>query len=423
MRLRLIIPPNPYLGDDKRNAPLGLLYIASTLEKNGFNVGISDLRGTDYLESSKKIESAEIYGITSATPDYPIVKVIAETIKSRDPGAEIILGGIHATSVPDSIDPIFDRVVVGEGELAILKVLDDFENGIKNRFYREKHISCLDDIPFPAYNLIPFDSAFSKNAFEVGGAPAASVLASRGCPFSCSFCASRKMWPGKTRFRSIENVISEIDWLKTDYGIKNLRFQDDTMTYNSDYLNDLCNKLKPLNMRWRSATRVDSVSEEILKTMKLAGCEEISFGIESLCQNALNKMGKRVEIKQFYTAMDLAKKAQLKTRLYFVLGLPGETTGFADRLIEFAERTSPEGIDVSTLVPYPGTGIYHRPERYGIKLKSEKFEKYNMTLGLREGEIDRPFTFIHDVLSEEQLQEERIKALNYVKSRKMIRNF
>ncbi|MFA6023162.1 MAG: radical SAM protein [Candidatus Pacearchaeota archaeon] len=423
MKFELIIPPNPYLGDDKRNPPLGLLYIASKVERDGTKVRVSDLRGKDLGELENIIGNADVYGITASTPDYLTAKEIAFKIKSKNYKSKIIIGGIHATSVPNEIDKIFDKVVIGEGEQIISKILKDINKGDKTRFYQDSPIENLDEIPFPAYHLIPFESAFSKNAFEVGGEPAAAVITSRGCPYSCSFCASRKMWPGKVRFRSTSNVINEVNWLKKDYGIKNFRFQDDTMTFDYKKIKSLCEELAPLEIKWRAATRVDKISLEVLKSMKNSGCEEIAFGVESLCQDALDKVGKRVEVSDFYKAMNISKEAGLKTRLYFIIGLPGEAPGFADRLIKFTQETNPDGIDVSTLVPYPGSDIYHHPEKYGIVIKPENFSKYNMTLGMKEGEIDRPFTFIHDILSENELKYERKIALEYVKSRKMVLNF
>jgi len=102
--------------------------------------------------------------------------------------------------------------------------------------------------------------------------------------------------------------------------------------------------------------------------------------------------------------------------------LPGEKPGFADRLIQFINETNPEGVDLSTFVPYPGCEIFDNPEKHHIRIKTQDFSVYNMTLGLRDGEIDREFTFQHDIMTNEQLVAERKKALEFIKSRKMVKN-
>ncbi|MDP1729410.1 MAG: radical SAM protein [archaeon] len=424
MRINLIVPPNPYLGDDMRNPPLGLLYMAAVAEKNEIDVKITDLRGKQIDTFKKELSNSDIYGITAATPDYHLALQIAKFTKSLNPESWVVLGGTHATAVPQSIDSVFDKVVIGEGEHIMLDIVRDFEAKKDNkRLYHAEQITDLDALPFPAYHLMPFDSAFSKSAFSVKGAPAAAIMTSRGCPYACSFCASSSMWHRKVRFRSPDNVINEIKKVMQTYGINYFRFHDDTMTLRSNRLEELCTKIGRLGIKWRAATRIDSSSRESFIMMKNAGCEEIALGIESLCQEALDKSDKKIKVEDSKRIVHLAKEIGLDTRLYFIIGLPGEKPGFTDRLIQFVNETKPDGIDVSTLVPYPGSDIYANPEKYGIKLKEQDFSKYHMTLGLKNGEIDREFAFVHDVMAEEELKKERESAIKFIKSHNLVKNF
>lgn len=424
LKLNLVIPPNPYLGDDKRNPPLGLLYLAAVSEKAGYSISLTDLRGYNVESFSEKISSDfDVYGLTAATPDYPMAVAISKLIKQKNSAAITVLGGIHATSVPNSIDPIFDKVVIGEGERSLISLLKDVENKTEKRFYQSDSIKNLDEIPFPARHLLPFEAIFSKHAFQVNGDYAGTLITSRGCPNSCSFCASEAMWGKKVRFRSPENVYQELTQIISEYGVKQFRFQDDTMVLNKKRLEHLCNLMTPLGIKWRATTRVDHADINMLKLMKKAGCEELGFGIESLDQYVLDRNAKKIKLNQVHEALENTRISGLKSRLFFIIGLPGEKPGYAERLENFMEKESPDGVDVSTMVVYPGTDIYNHPEKYSLKIKNEDFNLYHMTLGLRPGEVDRIPTFIHDVLSPEQIIDERRKSLEVVKKYKAIKNF
>jgi len=424
MNIELLIPPNPYLGDDKRNPPLGLLYLASVAEKGGYSVRINDLRGKNPEQFRAEIGPADIYGITASTPDYPLSLEIARMAKSINPASWTLLGGIHATSVPESIDNIFDKVVLGEGEISFMNILEDYKNKRNDkRFYQNQVIKNIDTIPFPARHLLPFDSVYSKNAFSVGGEYAGTLITSRGCSNKCSFCASPTMWGKGVRFRSPDNVVQELYQMIKRDNIRSFRFQDDTMTLRKDRLRELCTKIGPLGIKWRATTRVDQADTERLKIMKEAGCEELGYGIESLSQEVLDRNSKHITLEQVYRALDNTREAGLKSRLFFIIGLPGETLGFSDRLDSFLERTRPDGVDVSTLVLYPGCALFRNPSKYGLEIKENDYARYHMTLGLIQGEVTRGLTFKHDNLTEDQMIEERRKSLEIIKRRKAIKNF
>ncbi|MFH1358673.1 MAG: NAD-dependent epimerase/dehydratase family protein [archaeon] len=423
-KVELIIPSNPYLGDDMRNLPIGILYLAAVAEKNGYLVKITDLRNKKFDEIEKLIGDSDVYGINAATPDYYLSEKIAEIIKKKNPDSWIVIGGIHATANSNKISNIFDKVVIGEGELAFLDLLKDYEDKNNNkRFYQREPIENLDSVPFPARHLLPFENCFSENALFVGAGPTAAIITSRGCPNNCSFCASDIMWHQRVRFRSPDNVVEEIKEIIKYHDIKNFRIMDDTFTVNKKRLIEICEKIAPLGIRFRIETRVDYVDPEILYHLKKAGCEENAYGIESPTQEVLDKVGKNIGLEQAENIIKMTHDAGIKVRLFFIIGLPGEKPGFADRLIQFVEKTHPHAVNVSTFVPYPGSDIYTNPKKYGIKLKTEDFSIYNMTLGLKEGEIDRDFTFEHDVMTDEQLKNERRKALEYIKSKNKVMNF
>ncbi|MFH1181025.1 MAG: radical SAM protein [bacterium] len=415
MKIILIIPPSPFLGDQKRNPSLGVMYIAAFLEKQGYDVGISDLRNLKEEYWLDKAPVADVYGLTAATPEYPLAVKIARHLKSRDKKCLIVLGGIHATADKNNLDPVFDSVITGEGELAMLDLLKDFEKGSSKKYYQGSFIENLDELPFPARHLLPLDSVFSDKLC-IKGEMATSIIASRGCPYNCSFCASKAMWGRKVRFRSPDNVIAEIKEVIEKYNVRQFRFQDDTIAANRDWLFELAEKMKPLNIVWRANNRVNCSQKDILLAMKEAGCYEIDYGIESLSENVLKINNKLIKVEDIYAAVKTAKDVGLKIRLFFMIGLPGQNKDEGDKIIKFIEEVRPDGVDVSTLIPFPGCDIYNDPSKYNIEILNRDFSSYVFTLGLYGDEAEKDFIFKHDILSNEELKQERRKILEYIRN-------
>jgi len=423
-KIEFLIPPKPYLGDEMRNPELGVLYLAAVSLKEGYTVKITDLRCKKSEEFESMIGTADVYAITATTPDYVIAKKIAGIAKAKNPSSWVAIGGIHATSVPEQIDGVFDKVGIGEGEISIIQILNDYRKGDnEKRFYKNDLIKDLNTLPFPARDLLPFKNVFSSNGLFVGAGPTATIMTSRGCPFNCAFCASKTMWQRRLRLRTPDNVVAEIKHIIDKYGVKNFRFHDDTITARKDWITEVCEKIKPFGIKWRAGTRVDHSSEEVLRLMKDAGCQEIAYGVESLDQEVLDKIGKNIKLEDVYTAIKNAKNVGMDVRLFFIIGLPGEKPGFAKRLKKFCEETNPDAVDVSTLVPFPGCDIYHNMETFGLEMDEKNYEEYIMTLGLGEDEIEKGFIFKHDVMSTSELKDERKEALEYIKARKMVKNF
>lgn len=421
MIVSLIIPPSPFLGDEKRNAPLGILYIASWLEYHNHKVYVTDLRGVEQSMWGNEIKSGDFYGITATTPEYPYAKEIGELLKNGN-NTTVVLGGIHATSNFTNIDKVFDKVVVGEGELSILNVIDDIKNNREKRIYFcPQRIKNLDELPFPARHLVPKSSIISY-ASTIRGEPTTTIIGSRGCSYDCSFCSSKVIWDKKTIFRSPDNIITEIRKLINEYDVRHFRFQDDTITIKRSWILELCEKIQPLNVVWRCTTRVNHSSEDILKAMKNSGCYEIAYGIESLEDKTLMLNNKQITNVEILNAVNTAHKVGLKTRLFFMIGLPNQDDDIADKIIEFIERVKPNAVNLSTFVPMPGSDIYNNPSKYGIKLFENDWSKYVISKGLYDNELSEDFMYDHDKLSNEKLKSLRKKLLEYFNSHNLVYN-
>jgi len=238
MKICLVNPPHPYLKQPTAQAPLGLLYIASALREKHIDVSVLDLGGQHYSDNFS-IPSADLYGITGTVLDRVPCTVVAERIKVKHPKAKVIIGG-PISLTPEYLDEgIFDSVVVGEGEKIIFDVMRDYPN--LKWIYQAGRIVDLDVLPFPARDMIKAKGgnvfAFNKN-YRTGGSIV--LITSRGCPYGCYFCASPGIWKKKVCFRSVDNVLEEVDEVKNKFGITQLRFSDDTLTLRQHRLSDLC---------------------------------------------------------------------------------------------------------------------------------------------------------------------------------------
>lgn len=420
MKVLLIIPAHPYLGDQKRNASLGIMYIAAVVKEAGYEVEIVDLRDVEKKYWISKISASEVYGITASTPDYPIALDIARKIKENFSGV-VVLGGIHASAESQGIDSIFDKVVIGEGENTFLNVLRDIERGVDKRYYSGKPIEDLNGIPFPARDMLPYDSVVSNSLVEKDK-PATAVITSRGCPFDCSFCASKTIWGRKVRFRSADNVIAEIKQVIDDYGVYHYRFQDDTLTLNRERFLELSKKMAPLGIFWRCNTRLDCTQKDILSAMKNSGCQEVGFGIESASQKVLDINSKGISLEKAVEVIKNTKEAGLKVRLFFMIGLPGEDSNISRLTIDFIKATEPDGVDLSTFIPFPGCDIYMRPDHYGVKMLSKDYKQYVMTVGLYGNELERDFVYETPLLTNEELKQHRRTILEFIKKDQLVLN-
>ena len=367
LEIELIHPPHLHSTEDRLDAPLGLLYIAANLEKNGYSVKINDLSGIP--EKDWKIGKADIYGTTVYAPTIDISEKIANICKTINPYSKVIAGGAHPTAIPNQMSSLFDIVNIGDGEETIIEIMENYPNN--KRFYKKDLERNLDIYPNPAYHLI--DPFSYKRKFN--GEQAITILTSRGCPFRCSFCGLPEQH--KTmRYRTPENVIEEIKSIQKKYDINKFNFQDDTFTVNKSRLHKMLELFEPLDIGFRAHGRSGlDTPEDYIKLAK-AGCDVVAWGIESGSQKLLNLMNKQTTVKNNEDVIKWAKDAGLTTRAFFIIGFPGEDKKTMEETKEFIERANPDQYFVSNFVPYPGTDVWNNPEKYGITKIYTDFEKY-----------------------------------------------
>ena len=397
------------------------MYVAASLVQKNFDVELIDLRGVEEEHWLEGIGEANVYGITATTLDYQRAIRIARKIKAKC-GGMTVLGGTHATVQPKEIDAVFDRVVIGEGELAFTDLLNDHEKGIERRYYQREPIINLDSIPFPARSLLPLDSIVSYGLVD-RGERSTSIITSRGCPYNCSFCVSPRIWGRKVRFRSADNVVAEIEEIIRNYGVHQFKFQDDSFTVHKKRVLELCEKMEPLGIHWRCNTRVNLSDRDTLLAMKRAGCVEVDLGVESASQRVLDMNNKQISLEQAYSAIRSCKEAGLRVRLFFMIGLPGEPKDISKITIDFVKKTRPDAANLGTFVPYPGCDAFDRPEAYDMKILTRDYDEYILTLGLGPGEWNKGFIYEHSSLTREELIEHRQRILDFFRENDLVRNY
>lgn len=384
--------------------PLGLAYIASMLEKNNHNVKILDTQlfniGIEETVNECKKFMPDIIGIYTLTSSFQTVVELSRELKKKL-NVKIAIGGPHPT-----IEPIktlenndIDFSVVGEGEYTFKELLEELEKSkpnlrrVKGMVFKynkkvilnpPRHpIKNLDELPFPARHLIKM-SLYQPSPNHYKQLPYATMVASRGCPYACTFCSSSKIWNQRYRVRSVKNVIKEIKLLKKEYGIKDIGFWDDLWGINPKWIEEFCGAIKKnkLKISWSCELRADSATKKILKTMADAGCWCIFYGIESLDQDILNAINKKTTVKQMINALKWTKEADIEIRANFILALPKETPKKVKKMLDELIKIDMEYVKFNVLTPYPGTKVYDEVKqgRWGImKEDRNKLTGYHVT--------------------------------------------
>lgn len=377
--------------------PLGLAYMAAMLKGlKGVEIRIIDANALaipdDELCSRILDISPDIVGFTATTPTIDQVSRIISRIKTSNPKILTLIGGIHATLMPYQTLKKYESIdflIYGEGEYTffeLIKALKDNKgvNGIKGLFYRDNgklirnsprsFIENLDELPFPARDLLPnhlYRSPDSKNF--------SCIIAMRGCPARCIYCAVRKIAGSKLRKRSPKNVVDEIEECYRKYNANFFSFLDDTFTYDKEWVKNLCDEIKNRGLhnkiKWICLTRVDCISEELVRKMKEAGCYKIEFGVESGAPEILAYIKKGIKLEQVKKAFQIAKKLRIKTMAFVMLNAPIETLDTIEKTKRLIFELEPDFLQIAYMTPYPCTELSDECNRKGL-VKTRDWEKY-----------------------------------------------
>jgi radical SAM superfamily enzyme YgiQ (UPF0313 family) len=376
MKITLI---QPRVGHDPSyiHEPLNLGYIAAYLKKHGYadvNIHIGAFEADDKIISDAA--NSDIVGFTATSPMIKHAKDLASKIKRANLESLIVLGGAHASVLPDNTlqDMNIDAVVRGEGELTMHELVQaierkaSFENICGLSYKKDGQIihnpnreliKDLDSLPFPARELMSLDK-FLEIGYKKYGDKGAWVFSSRGCPSRCTYCASYGVWTRKWRARSPANIVEEIRELVNKYGINRINFADDTFTISKDRVAEFCNYLKKENSQvsWGCNIRANTIDKNLLKIMGDAGCTDVWIGVESGSPIILKNIRKGMTIEQIKNAFKWSKEVGLRTRAYLMIGSPKESRETIYQTESLVDEIQPDFLEFSIMTPYPGCEDY-----------------------------------------------------------------
>jgi len=363
-----------------RCVPLSIAYIAAVLEKNNYKVSIYDPPPYEEFNIKKEIQRLEpgIIGISCMSATFNKALEIAKEIKKYK-DIPVVFGGIHATALPKetlSHDEI-DYVIVGEGEYTFLDLVNCLNEGndlnsVKGLCRKKNHkiiinstrpmLQNLDELPFPARHLFPKWYFMRWMCMRGRWIKGTNMMSSRGCVYDCSYCASKVMFGRAVRFISPKRVVDEIEHLVKDYGMKAITFSDDTFSINEGRAIEICNEIKARGLnktKFRIQLRANTISENLLKSLREAGCVQVDVGVESGSQRILNILNKNITIGQVRNAFALFRKYDINTCATFMIGNPTETIEDIELTRKLASEINADYTQFFITTPYPGTKLYN----------------------------------------------------------------
>lgn len=398
MRVVLIDPPTAHeqiYGEwdlsklDTYCPPLGLLYLASFLRSHKHTPHVLDLTAQKWSLGKAVAYVREVdpglVGISAKTINIFNAARLAEAIKLAGVRCPIVLGGAHVTAVPVETlrrFPSIDVGVVGEGEQTLQDIVDHIDcgaslSGIPGIVRRDGEsvvvnpprpvVEDLDTLPMPAWDLLEtFPGGYTYSALETKRLPAASLMTSRGCPFSCTFC-DNKVFGRTVRHHGADYTLDMLRHLKEEYGVRDLMILDDNFLLKKDKLFQVCDTMlsEDMGFYWYCMGHARSMTRERLSPIREAGCWIIELGIESGCDRILKVLKKNATKLDIATAVRNARDAGLKVKGNFIMGCPTETKESLEETIRFATSIPLSYFQQNFLTVWPGCEISMHPEKYG----------------------------------------------------------
>ncbi|NWG02516.1 MAG: B12-binding domain-containing radical SAM protein [Syntrophaceae bacterium] len=356
--------------------PLGILYLAGYIEREGYRVDVIDL-AVRKRQKGLDFKKYDLVGISTDTTRHRQALRLAEKAKKR--GCTVVMGGPHPGYVDEEIlsTQKVDFIVHGEGEITFselvsavqkkdgnfdsIKGISFFHKGQVVRTPPRPFLEDLNSLPFPARHLIDMDD---YRRTKLGGRPITPLITSRGCPYRCAFCASSHFWGTKVRMRSVEAILKELEELYGRYHFNAVAFLDDTFNVFPQRVADLCRGIieRKLDLWWWCLSRADLLlrNERMVSEMVRAGAKSIFIGVESPHPKTLEELKKGIDVEDMIQTVTMLKRNGLEIHAAYILGGLRETAKTIHETIRFAKRLDTNVAQFSILTPYPGTAIYEQ---------------------------------------------------------------
>lgn len=376
MKVLLLTTPAPgrtqygfYLGE--KRFPLGLGYIASVLRKHNHTVVLRDLYAKHRKINFKAFDYIGIYTNTICFKNgsLPLIK----HIHTAGFKGKIVVGGPHTSVMLHTIPPTVDHVVIGEGEYAMLDIVEGRKT---ERIITAERIEDLDSLPRVAYDM--YDLSLYNLKFEelTQYTKVFTYSSSRGCPFACTFCSSKNIYHRKWTAHTPQRVINDIKFLIKKYGIDGIYFREDNFTVNRKRIREICELLLRNNIKiaWKCEARAD-MSYEDLALMKRAGCVILYVGFESGSPALLERFKKNIDIDQAIDFAQTCKTLGILVYGSFVTNTPWETAEDRKLTNAFIRKTGAKRICKNKYLAMPGSEMYEE-----ILKNPELAQKYDTVI-------------------------------------------
>ncbi|MBM4395813.1 MAG: cobalamin-dependent protein [Deltaproteobacteria bacterium] len=387
--------------------PLGLAYLAAAAREAGHDPRIVDANALGLNEAATVLavlaDAPRVVGITATTPTFPAAGRLAAALKRERPDLTVLVGGPHTTALPArslAEHPAIDAVARGEAERTLPAVLAAIEAGggpggsglvggglaeVPGVAFRRPDgtvtdtgvaptIEDLDSIPVPARDLLPMRRYRSVDSDRF-----TTLLAMRGCPCKCVYCAVPPVFGRRMRYRSPGRVAAEMLAVRAEFGTDFFSFVDDTFTTKREWVEEFCEALGAGSgtgeIRWICLTRADMVDEALLRRMRAAGCVRVEFGIESGSATGRAFLKKGLSETSIVSAFEAARAAGLSTMGFAMLNVPGEGEADVAATFDLVRRADPDFLQVSFMTPYPGTPLWDWARERGL-VATEDWERY-----------------------------------------------
>ncbi|HCD37877.1 MAG TPA: hypothetical protein DEQ77_03980 [Candidatus Omnitrophica bacterium] len=398
MKIALIFPRLKH--ENFGDPPLGLAYLAAYLKRvSNFKVSILDMAFLSAAEVRGRLikERPDMAGVYFSTPAYNIAIEAARAAKEA--GCFVAAGGPHATVFPQSLEEEVDAIVIGEGEAAFAELALAYAAGnnpeaIGGIWFRDngrtvknaprEPLLDLDILPYPERGLLEMERYIDNcQYFDCVDIKirAATMISSRGCPFKCAYCQPtlNKLFGRNIRLRSPENIIAEIEELRSGYAVDAVYLHDDTLTFDRKWVEDLCRKLiiRVPGLIWGCNSRADLLDEGLLGLMRESGLSCLHIGAESASQRIIDEIyAKGIKLLDVRQAVAMAKRKNIRTMCFFMLGAPTETRREIENTISFARGLDLDEAVFNIASPMPGTLLYETAKSLGYHI-SDRWEDFN----------------------------------------------
>ena len=373
--------------------PLGLCSISAWMEQHDWQTEIYDcyaFPGDDKRLFKQLERDRPLWiGFSTTTSSFPDAIRLANHCREILPEAKIVFGGVHVSALREQLMNEFyviDYIIVGEGEQTLLELIEcksEDLSHIEGLIWRDGHEAVfnghrrdllnLDTLPIPAYHkLHGFPEAYKLPIFNYPKAPGTTIITSRGCPFRCSYC-DRSVFQSSYRFNSADYILRMMKHLHDTYGMRHVNIYDDTFTLQRKRIEEFCEKkiASGLKMTFNCAARAEQVDPEMLKLMKKAGCWMISLGIETGDPELLKRhryyAGRIPDdaLDMNRDAVRMIRRAGIRAKGLFMLGLPGETEESIERSIRYVLSLPLDDFNLSKFTPFPGSPAYQTIHDFG----------------------------------------------------------